>query len=199
MFCCGFLAGLAPVSSDLKSIICKEKNIMLWVIIGILTVIVAIIYFAYEWFTGYYDGGEFVVASLIVIMWAVALVILFVTISSAVCDATCDKTWYTYDDTKIYALQDDVLEQGRFFLGSGYIDSRLKYFYVEDTEIGYVIRNVNADNTYIQYTDGEYHMETQSYKFNHWLPKLIAIPFSARQIFYIPEGSIVQNYTIDLQ
>ena len=169
---------------------------MLWVILWILAVIG---FTVHAFFDNWSDWGDVIMTFFGSLLSGFGILMIVLIISSAVCDATCDKTWYTYEDTKIYALQDNVSEEGRFFLGSGQVKGKLKYFYVEETDVGYTIRDVVSDNTYIQYTDGECHMEKQSYEFNHWFAKLIAVPLSSRQIFYIPEGSIVQNYTIDLE
>ena len=172
---------------------------MLWVIIGILGVVGAIVYSIYQWADGYFDFGEAVLNAFLITALIFMVIVLVSMVSSYICDDICDKEWYVSEDTNIYALQDNVSAQGRFFLGSGHVDGKLKYFYVEETELGYAVRNVGADNTYIRYTNGECHMETLSYEFTNDFVRLIAVPVGVRYVFYIPEGSIVQNYTIDLQ
>lgn len=179
------------VSSYLRQTL-KGEKLMLWVIIWLLVVIGFTIYTIRD---RWLDWGDVTFALLAGFM----IVVMVTLFSSAICDEVCDKTWYTSSDVEIYALQDNITTEGRFFLGTGQVDGNLKYFYVEDTEFGYTVRDVDADNTYIKNTDGKCHLETQSYEFDNWFVRLIAMPMRERRIFYIPEGSILQNYNIDLQ
>jgi hypothetical protein len=109
---------------------------------------------------------------------------------SAIADCCADKTWHTVEDTDIYALQDNLTTEGSFFLGSGHIDDELKYFYVKETD---------ADDSYIRYTTDRCHIERQNYTFNNDFVAAIAIPMSDRYIFHIPDGSILNNYAVDLK
>jgi hypothetical protein len=169
---------------------------MLWVIIWLLVVIGFTVYTIRDRWS---DWGDVAMAFFGSFMAGFAIVMMVTLFSSAICDEVCDKTWYTSSDVEIHALQDNITTEGRFFLGSGQVDGNLKYFYVEDTEFGYTVRDVDADNTYIKNTDGKCHLETQTYEFDNWFVRLIAAPMGERRIFYIPEGSILQNYNIDLQ
>jgi hypothetical protein len=104
------------------------------------------------------------------------------------------------EDTDIYALQDNITTEGSFFLGSGHIDDELKYFYVKETDIGYTVCNVDADQSYIRYTDDRCHIEKQTCAFTNEFVNWIAFPFNdTRYIFHIPDGSIMNNYVVDLK
>lgn len=169
---------------------------MLWFIIGVIIVVCIIIHMIRDeiWTFGEICGFGF--------MWFLAIMIcalLAMLFSSAIAEVDAAKTYSVTEDIEIYALQDDVGSEGEFFIGSGHISNELKYFYVEKTELGYTVRDIDADCTYIQYTTDRCHIEKQAYTFDNWFVRLIAIPMSERYVIYIPEGSIVNNYTVDLK
>lgn len=169
---------------------------MLWFIIGILVTIGIVIYLIWEDFLGFGEILGFGFLTLIAAFFGALLLTLF---ASAFAEAGAEKTYHVVEDVDIYALQDNIATEGSFFLGSGHVDGELKYFYVEKTDIGYTVKHVDADQTYIKYTSDRCHIERYTYTYNNWLVNLIAVPLTDRYIIYIPEGSIVNNYTVDLK
>lgn len=101
-----------------------------------------------------------------------------------------------YATEKIVALNDNNMLNGRFYLTSGYIDEDLYYQYiVQLNNGGFVSNKVKASNTTIFYDDDNYRVEWCK-KTKQWLY------FTAEETYnkvYIPEGSIANNYSIDLQ
>lgn len=170
---------------------------MLWFIIGIIITIAVVIYWIKEDIM--FDGWEVIAWGFLVLIIAVFGSGLLTIISSEIAEATADKTYSVAEDVEIYALQDNMYTDGSFFLGSGHINDELKYFYVKQTEFGYAVSNVDADNTYIQYTTDRCHLERYTYTFDNWFVSLIAVPLTDRYVFYIPEGSIINNYSVDLK
>ena len=169
---------------------------MLWIIIGAIAgLVIGIAISSNEYFT----FGEGFVTTLCTMVAGVLTGLIVFLLSSCIADCCAEKTYYTVEDTDIYALQDNMTTEGRFFLGSGHIDNELKYFYVKQTDVGYTISNVDVDNAYIQYTSDRCYVEKQQGKFNNWFVRLIAEPMDVRYIFHIPEGSIINNYSIDLR
>lgn len=171
---------------------------MLWFIIGLIVTVAIIVYMFREesWCWSFWD---IVGLGFLTLLLAMILALMITSISSSIAEVDADKTYHLSEDIEIYALQDNVTTDGSFFLGSGHIDDELKYFYVEKTDLGYTVKNVDADRAYIQYTSDRYHIEKYSYTFDNWFVRLIAIPVSERYVIYIPEGSIVNNYSVDLK
>lgn len=100
---------------------------------------------------------------------------------------------------QIIALQDNIGVEGSFFLGSGAIDSEPHYTYMIETERGFKLENVEADDSYIIY-DNSPRIETRYKSLKYDWMYLIAIKWpSAEYTFYIPEGSIYTGYKVDLQ
>lgn len=169
---------------------------MLWFIIPI---IVVVLFVTHEIRDGLLDGWEIFWLSVLVFIGSILGATLLCAFSSEIAEECADKTYSIAEDVDIYAMQDNLATEGNFFLGSGHVDDELKYFYVVKGEFGYTVTNVNADNTYIQYTSERCHLEKHTYTFDNWFVRLIAIPCSEHYVFYIPEGSIINNYTVDLK
>lgn len=166
--------------------------ILLGLIIGLIVGIVISI-------NDYCDFWEGVGITVLVTILGVMISFFIMMPVSAIADSCADKTWSTVEDSDIYALQDNLTTEGSFFLGSGHINDELKYFYVKETDVGYTVCNVDADDSYIRYTTDRCHIERQTYEFTNGFVKLIAFPISDRYIFHIPDGSILNNYAVDLK
>lgn len=168
---------------------------MLWFLIALIVTIFLIVY----WIRDGLSLGEIVCCGFLTLLISIGIALMLAILSSAIAEDCAAKTYYAVEDTDIYAMQDNVTAEGNCFLGSGHIDGELNYFYVAKTPFGYTVENVDAVQTYIQYTSDRCHIERQSYTFDNWFVAAIAIPMTDRYVIYIPEGSIVYNYAIDLQ
>lgn len=110
----------------------------------------------------------------------------------------------------ITAMQDNIETNGRIYLTGGYINSDLYYRYFYPTKDGgFKAGKIPASRTTIRYSDGNYRIEKHDYKWNekseNWI-KLFCIydadSFSYNDYYYVvyvPEGSIAQDFTFDLQ
>lgn len=170
---------------------------MLFIIVGAIIGLIIGIWISID---DYCDFGEGFFNAVIGILMGALLGLLLTLFSSILADCCADKTWSTVEDTNIYALQDNLTTEGSFFLGSGHIDDELKYFYVKETDVGYTVCNVDADESFIRYTTDRCHIERQTCTFDNKFVAAIAFPFtSTRYIFHIPDGSILNNYAVDLK
>lgn len=129
---------------------------------------------------------------------------LIALLGGALFSSESNKGIHSDNTTALIALQDGNLLEGRsFFLGSGYVDEELKYtyMYLEEGK-GYTVEQVNADWCYINYiVEGEQpYIREIIYEFdNDFLNFMFIAPYSTEYYIYIPEGSITQEYRIDLQ
>ena len=102
----------------------------------------------------------------------------------------------------ISSLKDNVSIEGRGgFLRGTTIENQLYYYYMVETENGYTFEKIDANNTYIKYSDNNFRIETKSYlTFDNPVLYWFALPMrNSETIIYIPEGSIVYDYEIDLE
>ena len=169
---------------------------MLIIVLGLIIGFIVGVIYALNNCYGFWEGFG---TTILITIFGVLISCIIIMPVSAIADSCADKTWNTVEDVDIYALQDNLTTEGSFFLGSGHIDNELKYFYVKETDVGYTVCNVDADDSYIRYTTDRCHIERQTYEFTNGFVKLIAFPISDRYIFHIPDGSIINNYAVDLK
>lgn len=130
-----------------------------------------------------------------------------------------------YASNKIIALADNSNVSAQFFLGSGSVGQDEYYVYYTETSRGYKQEKVRADSIYVKYLSNNEtpHIERFS-KVNQeiltkkpnspWLSLLFFLeyknvdigevvsegkPKHSHSTIYIPEGSIQENYIIDLK
>lgn len=108
---------------------------------------------------------------------------------------------WTTAETPIYALADTSNASGRHFLGVGTVKEIEYYYYIVETEYGYKKQRVPTSEAYIKYTDEKPYLATsRTCGFAREFPNIYALPENrCIYTFYVPEGTIVQNYIIDLQ
>ena len=113
----------------------------------------------------------------------------------------CEKSeWKTsdqpYSTENIIAFNDSNLTNGKFYMRSGYIEEDLYYQYmVKLNNGGFIANKVNSSNATLYYTNDNYRVEwyTKTKKFLYWKTK------KTYNKIYIPEGSISDEYSIDLK
>ena len=101
--------------------------------------------------------------------------------------------------TPIVALEDNVTSRGQFFLGTGTSESDVYYYYMIDTERGYVMQNIKASKAYIKYDTKPRIAVENGCGFKHWYNNIWAFPTRTHYTIYVPEGTILNNYNIDLK
>ena len=140
-------------------------------------------------------------------MWILGLIGGLLVLGLMLMLSSCfiSKSNYTYELAKkeeIVALQDSTGGTVRHgFMGSAYVNNSLYYYYMTDTELGYKSGKIDAGNTYVRYCEDEKPVVETYYAVdftNKWY-YLFAIPSDTYYIAYIPEGSIIENYQIDLK
>lgn len=97
----------------------------------------------------------------------------------------------------LVAMKDNTAITGSFFLGTGHIDSKMNYVYAVETDKGIMTKTLEqkSNTVYIQYTDGQPYMEYWAGTSDGWrMPET-----SAYYIFYLPEGTVINTFEIDLE
>lgn len=171
---------------------------MIWFIIGFVVAIFIIIGIWYDDYCG--DWGDNIGCSVLTLLTSF-LISLIVYFGASVITTCCVEIEYdVVSDTKIIALKDNQNISGSFYIMGGYIDEDLYYYYATETEFGYKTEKIKADNVYIKYTDGEAHIEKYDAKFANDGSYLWGACISDnRYIIYCPEGTITNEFNIDLE
>lgn len=168
---------------------------MIWFI---LVVIFSIWFIKFLHDDGYgFVGGFFfcLFMTFLVFLLSVAM-IGFCSSVAVIFPQTCEKTSTEY----IIDLNDSTGVNGRAgFLGSGYVEDELYYYYMTDTKEGFQAKKIKADDTYVRYSNEPIVETYTATNFKNKFLWLIAFPINSFHIVYIPEGSIIENYRIDLK
>lgn len=112
------------------------------------------------------------------------------------------------DSTKIYAMNDQFGNKGSFFLGCGTLEQGAYYFYYYQTEGGFKMGKINADNALIVESDTE--VPRIQYFKNEFVNKdneFWGTPpgngecnCQIKEVtIYVPKNSVKQNISFDLQ
>ena len=110
-----------------------------------------------------------------------------------------DEITYTETVTPIVALEDGHSSDDVFFLGSGCINDNLYYYYVTEDSRGYMVKKIKTSEAYVRY-DETPRIETLTGRgFKHWYNYIWALPSKTFTTIYVPEGTILNNFNIDLK
>jgi hypothetical protein len=121
-------------------------------------------------------------------------------ISSEIVTSCAEINYNIVSDTKIIALKDNQNVSGNFYITGGYVNENLYYYYATETELGYKIGKIKADNAYIKYTDGETHIERHRGEFANDNAYLWGYPAcNDRYIIYCPDGTVTNEFNVDLE
>lgn len=172
---------------------------MIWLIISLIVTIAIIVHI---WYEDLWAGiGTCIMESFLAILSSCAVTLLVVLLSSAVV-SNCDNVieYNKASDTKIIALKDNQNVNGSFYITSGYVNEDLYYYYATETEFGYKTEKIKTDNAYIKYTDGEAHIEKYVGGFANNSAYLWGLPMcDSRYIIYCPDGTVTNEFNIDLE
>jgi hypothetical protein len=170
---------------------------MIWIIIGLVVFIVVTIKVLCD---SYYDWDEKILHPLGTLFLSSMITFLVLLISSGIVSCIAEVDYDMESDTKIIALKDNQNVNGRFYIMGGYVNEDLYYYYATETEFGYKTEKVKSENAYIKYTDGETHIEKYEPKFVNEFAYLFGFPMHlSRHIIYCPEGTVTNDFRIDLE
>lgn len=171
---------------------------MIWLIIGIIAMVIAIIY---GWIENFgIDLGDCFLWSLVILVLGSCITLLVFTMSSGIVSSEEAIEFKQVEDTPIIALKDNQNTEGHFYLTGGYVNENLYYYYAIETEFGYKTEKIKADNAYIKYTNEQPHIERYEGGFADDWRYLFGFPVCVdRYIIYCPEGTVDETFLIDLE
>lgn len=135
---------------------------------------------------------------------SVGLIVTMI-ISAAAAGMPGEKEAVTTKTMPIYAFQDNLNVKGYRTLMSGYIGEVLCYYYIYQTvDGGYKVGHVEQNDATVYYTTNEKdcRLEIREMHFKNPIHDWLAESFTEENTsyaFYIPEGSIITEYNVDLQ
>jgi hypothetical protein len=104
-----------------------------------------------------------------------------------------------YSDNYIISLKDTMFVNGRFALGSGYIDEKPAFIYYQVVNNGYQLKSVPADQTIVieDENDKPYIKETLSVNYARLSGMRSVNSYKTKYEIHVPKDTIVKNFNLD--
>lgn len=149
----------------------------------------------------FWDEDEHPIIVKIMIVITVSGLIATIIASIFYTNSIGDSTKCTANQT-IVNLKDNRDIKGQFFMRRGYIDTEAYYYYYYITDTGsYRENKIRADKCEIVYTNSTPHIEIYQTPdenlLNYWL--LYLLESDEYYKIYVPEGSITDDFSIDME
>ena len=106
----------------------------------------------------------------------------------------------------IYAFSDNVTVGGRIYFLSARVEGNLYYYYLANSSHGQMVYKIGSSNTYLNYIPENETCYIQKYErvFNDtfwnkfFIPRILSLT-DCYYVAYIPEGSVSNEFQVDLQ
>lgn len=167
---------------------------MIFFIIGFIGCLI----FLYRDF-GYIGFGEVALSFLL----GLAIGLLGMVVSSVILENRIPQTTETVSTQEIYSLKDNNGIKGGYYLFGGSIDDEYQYRYVISTPKGKQVETISSNDYEVYIKEGNYKpkivkevTKPKDDKLNWWL----VFPLDKYQYtIYVPEGTIANEYNMDLE
>ena len=170
---------------------------MIWIIIGLIICVAIIVGVVKDWTNSWLEK---ILYSILSIVATVVVLIFVLLLPSLIVSEFSEVNYKMISDEKIIALKDNQNTNGSFYIIGGYVDEDLYYYYATETEFGYGMEKVKASDSYIKYTDGETHIERYVGDFKNKKSYIWGFPmYNDRYIIYCPEGTVTNEFNVDLE
>ncbi len=98
----------------------------------------------------------------------------------------------------IVAMADGSNTSGSFYLFGGTVKDKFIYRYAYEDEMGIRVKDIDADNCVIAYTDGQPQIERYYVYYKNPIHRFLACPDTSYR-FLVPEGTVTTEYVVDLK
>lgn len=168
---------------------------MIWVVLAF----VAIVWIFIWWLLN--DSFWTAVGMTCLFAVLLGLLALLLTFATSCIPAHEDKVFEMAEANTIVALSDSAGANGSFgFLGAGYVKDDLYYHYMIKNDVGYKAEKILASDTIIRYTSEDFKVEKyEATGFKRKSDHIFAVPTGKYYVVYIPEGSIIEGFRVDLE
>lgn len=174
---------------------------MIWLILALIIAIIVPIILTVK--GELWDFGDGVLVFMFTCFVGVLLSLAIMVLGGGIATASGAPTQSEkVESVEVISLNDNSNTEGTFFLGSGSVNEELVYYYAYESDKGITVGEIDADEVYINYTDKQPRLEKYQTKFKseflNWSFAYLGED-SCYYKLYIPEGSIIEEYTIDLE
>lgn len=174
---------------------------MIWLILALIVAIALPIILTVK--GELWDFGDGILVFMFTCFVGVLLSLLIMVLGGGIATASGAQTQSEKVETvEVISLNDNSDIEGSFFLGSGSVNEELVYYYAYKSDKGVTVGKVDADEVYINYTDEQPRLEEYRTNFKSEFLKWSFAYLGEDSCYYklyIPEGSIIEEYKIDLE
>lgn len=177
---------------------------ILWIgaVIGIIIGIIVTINTCFNFWEGF--GATFLIGALGTAISAVVLLIGTVGLQAIYDTGNMETIKHIDEPISLIALGDNIGTDGTFFLGSGTIDSEMKYVYAyEDKELGIMTKTKSVNDCYIKNIPNDekpYMVKWREIPEENFWTWLFGKPKPIEKItFYVPSTAVCAVYNIDFE
>lgn len=176
----------------------------MFIVLLIISLIIAFIVALYNLSEWGFDCEGVIMIPLVVFLTGIAITCVFAVIGVGVADCSSQVPLDEPPvETELIALKDGTAASGSFFLGTGSIDGKLYYYYLEETPKGIQSKKLAADdNVYLHYTEEN---TPPILKMVKTRPESDFIYFLGswstllEYHFYVPHSAVTNEVMIDLE
>lgn len=177
---------------------------ILWicVVIGIIIGIIIAVNNCFNFWEGF--GITFIIGSFGALLGMIVCLIGGVGIQATYEAGNMETIKYTDEPISLIVLCDNMGTDGTFYLGSGTIDSEIKYVYAyEDEELGMITKTKSANDCYIKNIPNDekpYAVKWREIPKENFWTWLFVKPEPIEKItFYVPSTAVYAGYNIDFE
>lgn len=166
---------------------------MIWFI---LTIIICVIYNIYQ------EPWDKTCAVMLGIFIGLIPALLVTALMSCILEDKFPSEDYISETIEIYSLEDNFKTEGSAFILGCSMSENLSYYYIKNTDKGYLVDNTDSNNCYLHVIkdNSKPRIENHSFKFSNKWWYIISFPIkNDYQVLYIPKNTIKTSYNVDLQ
>jgi len=150
-----------------------------------------------------FDNG---ISILGLLLSSISIILLIVVLLTSIFGMEVDPNLTEDVPYEIYSINDNIETNGRFFLGTGRIETTDYYYFYIKTDKGLKVEKLAATNTYIQETDEitprvvyQYHKHIYPEWFRKWFIGDPNPHGEVTTIIKVPTNTVTTQYTLDLK
>ena len=143
----------------------------------------------------YSDYGDVVFGAL----FGAGVGILFGVVALLIVSSLPGEKVYELDSAQnIVAMVDGQNTSGSFYLFGGTVKDEFVYRYAYEDEMGIRVKDLDADDCVITYTDEQPQIEKYYVYYKNPVHRFLACPDTSYR-FLVPEGTVTTEYVVDLK
>ena len=174
---------------------------MFWAILLIIGIIIAIGWTIKDSIDYGFFNWAGVAILVLVLIFGAFLAIMGIGLSNEILSTSAATELRMCKEYQLQALNDNVRVGGQFYLGTGTFSDEPKYYVMIKSDTGYKMETYKINEATLIYTQTEPRIEQYELYFTNPWVRFFCGDTSVNDYYkiYVPEGSILNTYQVDLE